>query len=346
LTAQAAALLGVEKCWYAALGDHSSEGAARWVGPDSPPAETDLGDWAPDRVIHQDHARMANRKSRRDAGVNEAAKSLGVRTLAAVPLVVHDKPVGVFYAVNHRVGPFTAADLHLLELIAGQAAPLLENARLAERLRDAAASEERLRIARDLHDNFLQTLAAIKLHLERCNILVDKDPGKAKDAIGRAQEIAAEGLSGVRSYLSQLRLAGPEPEGLREAIQVFVEEAAAGGGFSAHLRLRFDPKLITQNTCSAVFQIARELVHNAARHARPANVTLSVRTSPKQLVLSVEDDGIGFDVDQVLPAAAGAGHLGLIGVQERVAGLSGTLSITSRPGDGTTVTVRLPVLGS
>jgi len=135
-------------------------------------------------------------------------------------MMVRATPVGVVYAANRRDKPLSNADLQLLELIATQAAPVVENALLWERLREAAASEERLRIARDLHDNFLQTLAAIKLHLERCKILISKDSAdRAIEGVDRIHQIATRGLGEVRSYLSELRLMGPEPSRFRQAIE-------------------------------------------------------------------------------------------------------------------------------
>jgi signal transduction histidine kinase len=346
LVAQAADLMQVDKCWFASLPDHGPEGVRYWVGPDTSPAGIDLGEWSPERIIAYGRARMTNEKRRQRSIPSDAALKLGIRKLAGVPLMVHDTPVGVLYAVNRRVGAFTATDTHLLDLIASQAAPLLENARLAERLRDAAAAEERLRIARDLHDNFLQTLAAIKLHLERCSILMDKDPDKAKAAIGRIQEIAAGGLSEVRSYLSQLRLAGPDPEQLKEAIKQFAEASASSVGYHLDLTLNIDPKRLNQDIGSAAFQVIRELVNNAAKHSNPSNVEVSAVVTNSTLTLGVKDDGDGFDVEEVRRSAAARGHLGLVGIEERIKPLGGSLVIESVPGKGTVAKVRLPLQAS
>ena len=342
LARQAAMLLDAERGWFAGWRDRGGAGAPYWVGDDPPQEGAELGEWAPEAIVSHGQTRATDGAQREGFLVSESAQALGVKSVAAAPLQSPDAPAGVLYTVNRRKGVFSASDLHLLGLIASQAAPLLENARLAERLRETAASEERLRIARDLHDNFLQTLAAIKLHLERCSLLVDKNPEKAKSAIERTQEIAAGGLSEVRSYLSQLRLAGPDPLQFREVIRRFTEEAAAAGGFAAQFDLDIDPSLISEIACSAGFQIVRELVNNAAKHARPVNVQIVARTPPDGLLLSVRDDGVGFNVDEARQTAAATGHLGLVGVEERVKALRGTMEIESAPGVGTTVSVRLP----
>jgi signal transduction histidine kinase len=339
---QTAALLQVEQCCFAALPEPGANRPPYWVGENTPSPDLDLGEWAPERIAREEHSRVAN-EIRKDGSMPvDSAAVLGIWSIAAVPLLAHDTWVGVLYAVNRKTGSFSATDIRLLDLIASQAAPLLENARLAERLRETAASEERLRIARDLHDNFLQTLAAIRLHLERCSILVDKDPDKAKEAIGRTQEIAAVGLTEVRSYLSQLRLAGPEPEQLRETIKRFAEEAAASGGLNLELAMDLNPEQISRSVCASAFQILRELITNVVKHSQAANLRVSAISESTELVVSVSDDGRGFDVDNARLTAAATGHLGLVGVEERVKAAGGHLSIQSAPGEGATVTVRLP----
>lgn len=339
LVRQTAELLHVEQCWFAALPSPESGGVLSWLGETSPGADADLGEWSPDQILKRGSSQVSN-----EIGKDGSLSSdLNVKSLAAAPLLARDIPVGVLYAANKKTGAISATDLRLLDLIASQAAPLLENARLAERLQETAASEERLRIARDLHDNFLQTLAAIRLHLERCSILVDKNPEKAKDAIERTQQIAANGLTEVRSYLSQLRLAGPEPEQLRETIRKFAEEAASSHGLNLELDLDLNPDRCPRATCSAAFQILRELITNAAKHSAATNLHVAAKCGETELKLRVSDDGKGFDTEEARHTAAATGHLGLVGIEERVKAARGTLAMSSELGKGTVIEARLPI---
>ena len=343
LVEQAVQLLQVQRCWFAAWPKGDISGASHLVGADFKEPGPDLGEWTPEAVVRQGQARMSNEPVKDRSMSAEAAKLLSITSIAAAPLMARDKMVGALYAVNRVGKPFSQADLRLLDLIAGQAAPLLENAWLAERLRDTAAAEERLRIARDLHDNFLQTLAAIKLHLERSSLLVDKNPEKAKDAIARTQEIAAAGLSEVRSYLAELRLAGPDPEQLSAALRRLLDEASANAGFKADLKVDINPAALSQDVCSAGFQIVRELVTNAAKHSNAGSVEVVLQTSESNLTMTVRDDGVGFDVREARHAASGTGGLGLVGVEERATLLGGSFTIQSEPGKGTTASVTLPL---
>ena len=296
----------------------------------------DGGIWNVDEIIREQRPLFTNRPAADPTFPRETALKLGLKNLAAAPLMVRATPVGVVYAANRRDRPLTGADLQLLELIATQAAPVIENALLWERLREAAASEERLRIARDLHDNFLQTLAAIKLHLERCKILISKDsPDRAIEGVEQILQIATRGLAEVRAYLSELRLMGPEPGRLRQAIERTAADAAQRGGFETELRIDLPDDPMPSNTALAGFQIARELLNNAATHSRAKHVQVSVAVTDGKLVLEVADDGVGFDVAKVRSQKASEGHLGLVGVEERTRQLGGTFTITSQPGKGT-----------
>ncbi|HOM72272.1 MAG TPA: sensor histidine kinase, partial [Armatimonadota bacterium] len=221
------------------------------------------------------------------------------------------------------------------------AAPLIENIQLLERLKDTAASEERLRIARDLHDNFLQTLSAIKLYLERCRLLIDKDPDKAITSIERLHEIATQGLADVRSYLSQLRLMGPDPSRFVQAVERSALEASSRGGFAINTEVDVAEDVLTPQLSLTAFQILRELLINVVKHAKATNVWITIKSGENGIDLEVRDDGKGFDLEDGRRASE-RGHLGLLGIEERVKEMNGEVLMQSAIGEGTNVKVRLP----
>ncbi|MGB9619746.1 MAG: GAF domain-containing sensor histidine kinase, partial [Armatimonadota bacterium] len=235
------------------------------------------GIWNVDQIIREQRPLFTNRLGTDPTFPKDTALKLGLKSLAAAPMMVRATPVGVVYAANRKDRPLTSADLQLLELIATQAAPVIENALLWERLREAAASEERLRIARDLHDNFLQTLAAIKLHLERCKLLIARDSTeRAIEGVNRIHQIATRGLAEVRAYLSELRLMGPEPGRFRQAIERTAADAAAAGGFKTDVNIELPDDPMPSATALAGFQIVRELLNNAAAHSHASRVEVNV----------------------------------------------------------------------
>lgn len=293
------------------------------------------GAWNVSEILKEQRPVISNKAARDQSFPEGVASRLGLRNLAAAPMMVRSTPVGVVYAANRRDKGLSDSDLQLLDLVATQAAPVVENALLWERLREAAASEERLRIARDLHDNFLQTLAAIKLHLERCKILVPKDPDRALEGIDRIHQIATRGLAEVRSYLSELRLMGPEPSRFRQAIERCAADAAGRGGFETELTIDLPEEAMPPNVALAGFQILRELLNNAAAHSQASRVEVRVGVNDGKLTLEVADDGRGFDVTRVRAEKASEGHLGLVGVDERARQSNGAFTLISEPGKGT-----------
>lgn len=349
LLSQAKVLLNAEKAWFlpAKRGSDGSEAIGlRSMGADPVLLSTFReggGDWNVETVLKEQRPIMSNNLFKDSSLPSGIAAKLSLRHLAAAPMMVRSVPVGVVYTANRKDKPLDPSDLQLLELIATQAAPVVENALLWERLREAAASEERLRIARDLHDNFLQTLAAIKLHLERCKILVQKDSARALEGIDKIHQIATRGLAEVRVYLSELRLMGPEPSRFKQAIERASADAAAKGGFTTHLDIHPPDEAMPPNVALAAFQIVRELLNNAAAHSGAEHVEVRVYMQDGKLHLEVEDDGKGFDVARVRAEKASEGHLGLVGVEERARQSRGSLIITSEPGKGTVATAVLAI---
>lgn len=346
LVEQAAELLELEKCWFVQTrgGDEAPVAVASF-GTDIQPSEAGeiFGDWSPTRILSSNKTLVLNRLQKDQSLLSTTMSGLVLKSLACVPMFVRDTPVGVLYAANRPPRGFSKYDVQLLQLLANQAAPVIENSQLWEQLKDAAAAEERLRIARDLHDSFLQTLAAVKLYLERCRIQIDKDPEKAKNTIGRLSEISTQGLAEVRTYLSELRLAGPEPSRVGEAIEHSAKEAASRAGFEARIDVRIPETGLSPQLALATFQVARELLNNAAKHASAKNVRITVRTTCSELKLDYSDDGVGFNPPSDYHTLTSQGHLGLAGVSERINALSGTLTVKSSPGNGTAVEVVLPL---
>ncbi|MEN6372533.1 MAG: histidine kinase [Armatimonadota bacterium] len=346
LVSETARLSGSSKCWF--IPHQSPEGgiaSSASVGIPNDALSTlvgSLGDWSPDKVLEERRILVSNNRRRDQKLPADALKLIPMKSIAAVPLYVRELPVGVLYAADRQTRGFSGYDIELLELVAAQAAPIIENIRLWEQLKETAASEERLRIARDLHDDFLQTLSAIKLYLERCRLLIDKDPEKAKSAVDRLNQISTQGLADVRSYLSQLRLMGPEPSMFGEAAEKAAAEAASRGGFIIHTDVDVSESILTRQLSLTAFQILRELLNNVVKHAEAENVWFKVICDSGSLLIEVRDDGVGFDLDDGKHASE-KGHLGLVGIEERVKEHSGELCMESKPGEGTRVKILLPV---
>jgi PAS domain S-box-containing protein len=207
---------------------------------------------------------------------------------------------------------------------------------LAERLQQAR-EEERKMVARDLHDDIGQILTAIKMdmswvvrHLPRAN---DEVHDRLKGSI----ELINDGVRSVRKICSGLRPGILDDLGLAAAIEWQSNEFAARTGISCQVSVPAGELVLDGDRATAIFRIFQECLTNVARHAEARTVRATLRAEDENLLLVVQDDGKGFRESEV------AGSLGVLGMKERAQACGGSVQVSSSPGKGTTVTVRVPV---
>jgi signal transduction histidine kinase len=205
---------------------------------------------------------------------------------------------------------------------------------LHERL-DAAKEEERRFIAHELHDELGQMLTVVKLRLATV--------GAGR---GNAETIALvdEMLGRVRKISGDLRPPLLDEIGLIPALRAYVEAQAALSGVRIELDADADAEAGAHRLDAAreitCFRVVQESLTNALRHAAPRRIRVSVNHGPAAISLSIADDGDGFDAASL---RTGDGHLGVVGMQERVRARGGSFRISSRLGKGTTVDVEMPL---
>ena len=269
--------------------------------------------------------------------------------MVAAPLICKSKPIGVIEIINKQSGEqFNEEDQDLLMAFAAQAAVVIENARLyqqvvTERDRLLAVEEEvRRELARELHDGPSQLLGAIIMGLKFLKQVMAHQPERTDAELAELERLSTQALHQVRNMLFDLRPVALETQGLRTALEIYVERLRESDGLQLHLDLealtmRFSPKVE-----AALFSIIQEAVGNAKKHALAKNIWLTAQTRENALMLSVRDDGHGFDLLDVEESYAQRGNLGLLNMKERAEIAHATLAINSRPGKGTLVTLTLP----
>lgn len=211
------------------------------------------------------------------------------------------------------------------------------NARLGELYAAAdelAASRERNRLAREIHDTLGHTLTVINVQLESARVLIAERPAEAAVRVERAAGLAREGLAEVRRSVAALR---SDPLGggtLAEALARLADEARAGG-LASEVDVRGTPRELAPEVALALYRAAQEGLTNVRKHAaaRTARLRLDFGAGGR-VVLAVEDDGRGCD-------RPGEGF-GLLGLRERARSLGGELSVDGRPGAGLRLTVEVP----
>ncbi|MBA3604829.1 MAG: GAF domain-containing sensor histidine kinase [Acidimicrobiia bacterium] len=266
-------------------------------------------------------------------------------SLVSVPLLRPPATtVGVLNVHAHGRGRFGTDTVSRLEEVASLVAGVVEGGVLHDRLQRREAELERFavrtielqeldrrRIAGDIHDGISQRLVSAWYHL-RAAISLTADPDVDRELAATAA-LLSEALEDSRRAITGLRPALLDDLGLRAAI---TSVAAGLGGVEADVDLA-DCDL-APHVETALFRIVQETLQNIEKHARASTVVVTLAEEPDAVVLTVTDDGVGFDP----VTAAGPTSFGLAGIHERASLLGATLLVRSSPGAGTTVAVRLP----
>jgi signal transduction histidine kinase len=271
-----------------------------------------------------------------------------MRSFLGVPIVSAGDIIGAFYLTDKQGAPqFTAADEAAVVLLASHAAIAIDQARLFEDSRELALVEERSRLARELHDAMSQSLFSLQLSAETAGRLLETEPAAAADQMATVRALAARLSAELRTTVEGLRPADLERDGLVAVLGTQLTVAGRAHGVPVELDAGELPELEPDDE-HQILRIAQEAVTNALRHARATGVRVRLQwtaagddsgAEPRgTLVLRVSDDGRGFD-----PSARGlrSRRLGLTSMHERAASLGGSLAVTSAPGRGTTVELRL-----
>ena len=262
-----------------------------------------------------------------------------MRSFLGVPIVARGAILGAFYLTDKVGAPaFGPEDQELIETFAAHAAVAIQNARLYEASRELSILEERNRLARELHDSVTQRLFALRLTGEAARDLLERDPAAARAQLERLHELTGEAIEELRAVILALRPATIESEGLAATLAKHVDLLRRAYGRDIGLELEGRPEP-PPAAATEVLRIAQEALQNALRHSRSERLTVRLEAQDGSLVLSVADEGKGFDSDA---PGVRSHRLGLTSMEERARALGGTLAIDSRLGEGTLVRLEVP----
>lgn len=271
------------------------------------------------------------------------------QSVICVPLQIKNRTIGVLEALNKVSSEgFNGDDLRLLSTLAAQAASAIENANLYRSLREErdkiirVQEEARRALARDLHDSTLQSLSSISMGIDYVNQLLKHQPEAAAEELGRLQELVRHASREARVLLFELRPIALETQGLVGALETYVDQLRGEGPPVFHfLNDGFDERL-SPEVEAAAFIVVQEAVNNARKHASADNIWLNLTPEEGSLLITVEDDGRGFDLETVRQNARRGGHLGLVSMQERADLIEAQFNIDSRPDQGTSIALKVP----
>jgi len=267
------------------------------------------------------------------------------RSHLAVPLCIGERVLGVLCVGHREESRFGEEERRLLTLLANAGAVALENARLYERVEQAAALAERERVVAEIHDGLAQTLSFLRLRLAMFEGSVESEsvPGVSEHLalIRRTVEKASQEVRRMMGGLQAGEHARRTLEGrLRQTVERFIEER------EMEIELRVDtgqPILGPPEVHEQVVRVVQEALTNVHKHARPGRATVVLERHGGQAVVCVHDDGPGFDVNS-LPTRQH--RFGLKVMEARARRINGELGVESAPGQGTTVMLRWPTAGT
>jgi PAS domain S-box-containing protein len=210
---------------------------------------------------------------------------------------------------------------------------------LAERLQ-WVREEDRKRVARDLHDQIGQILTAIKMDMTWMTRHLPESEREVRARLTESIELVSDGVKSVRAICSGLRPGVLDDLGLAAAIEWQASDFASRNGVRCEVSVPPVDLHLDGDRATAAFRIFQECLTNVIRHAQAKSVRVSLCQEDENIVLVVEDDGIGFRESDL---SHSLGSLGLLGMKERAQFCGGDVQISSSPGNGTIVTVRVPV---
>lgn len=267
-----------------------------------------------------------------DHDCRTVAEILDTKVYMSVPVTFGRRPAGRLYLVrSDKWKRFREADIEIAVQIVNQLTPLIENARLIDRISSNAAEEERKRIARDIHDSIIQPYLGIKLGLESVDVLLEEnaDAGKVRERIRSLEEltdITIENLRGLVRGLADSRTSGGT---LLPSVRRFAEKFSGATGINVEIESFGDLKSADQ-LAPDVFQLAVEGLSNIRKHTQSSKALVTIGTGEKKLNLRITNDNADGTVFR--PRS----------ITERVAALNGTVDI--KRGDGKcTVSIEIPL---
>lgn len=268
-----------------------------------------------------------------------------MRSLLAVPVISQGDVLGNLYLTEKEGGAaFDAEDEESLQRFATLAALAIENARLHRQLQAMAVTEERERIAREMHDSLAQVLGYVNTKAQATEALLESgQTGRAVVQLAQLSAASREAYADVREAILGLRTSLGEGrdfvETLQEYLQLWQEQSGVAVSLQIEPAAGFAPALEPHAEVQ-LLRIVQEALTNVRKHASATRAIVSITRQDRALMIGIEDDGVGFDPEAL--GRAEVPRFGLATMRERAEAIGGTLSIAAVPGAGTMVLVRMP----
>ena len=252
--------------------------------------------------------------------------------------------------------PYSSEDVDLLMTMASAAAVAIENAMVLDALKKQQAQvrellaqtvqaqeDERKRISVELHDSVTQWLVGASYRIQACNALLpESDSKEARGELKEVESTLDKSLKELRRVMTGLHPPALAELGLVHAVRQLTGQLEAIG-IACDFKATGTPVRLPPSEEITIFRIVQEALHNVRKHSEASKVVVSLQFHPDSILAKIRDNGKGFDLSQTLDRAILVGSLGLFGMKQRTETVGGTLEIKTKPGSGTTLTLRLPL---
>jgi signal transduction histidine kinase len=260
-----------------------------------------------------------------------------IRDVIVVPLCVHGKSIGALQIVNPRE-KLPRDQLKAVTQLADRVAVVIEHFQLHDKRERMVILEERSRMARELHDSVTQSVYAVTVFAEAAARLLDRNQvADASRTLREVRDAALRALREMRGLIFELHPPEIDKIDLIEALQARLAAVEGRAGLKTEF-LCPGVRSLPQDIKEGLYRIAQEALNNTMKHAHASKITLRLAESSTGVSLELEDDGVGFELDE----GTSEGGLGLPGMRERAEAMNGTISIKTSPGGGTSITIDVP----
>jgi signal transduction histidine kinase len=266
-------------------------------------------------------------------------KKQGVKTLLIVPLVLGEQNLGYFELRFQKTAQFTSDDLDLAQALVHHATLALQLSRLARRTEQMAVTEERNRLAREIHDTLAQAFAGIVLHMEALKVSLGGAAPRSKKSLLQIQKLAQSGLDEARRSVQALRPKELRDNTLTQALELAAKRFAEDAKILCEFKQTGKDLKVSPEVQNELFRIAQEAMTNIGKHARAKSAWITLESKAHRIILTVRDDGVGFSMKSSRKHKHG---YGLTTMHERSQLIGGRLEIERPSTGGTMVRVTVP----
>jgi signal transduction histidine kinase len=287
---------------------------------------------------------------RNDPELSYFASYQEARSILILPLRTGLNNYGLLVYGAQASNAFTSNQTELLSALAAQATLALHNAVLYQNIQQekerllVIEEEARRKLARDLHDGPTQKISAVAMRLDAIRPRLEQDPHWAAAELEKVENTARQTVAEIRTMIFTLRPLVLETQGLAAALEQFQRRMRETHNLDVFLQIQAGViNLLSPTAQGSIFYVIEEAINNARKHAKAEKHLVRFTRQEKYVVVEIQDNGVGFDIEAMRKNYGERGSLGMVNMEERVAIFEGLLNIESAPNKGTRISIFAPI---